>query len=31
MQIPNLKLPKNIIDVYEAREILLKILESHGK
>jgi energy-coupling factor transport system ATP-binding protein len=31
MQIPNLELPKNIIDVYEAREILLKILESHGK
>ena len=31
MQIPNLGLPKNVIDVYEAREILLKILESHGK
>jgi energy-coupling factor transport system ATP-binding protein len=31
MQIPNLELPKNIIDVYEARELLLKILESHGK
>jgi energy-coupling factor transport system ATP-binding protein len=31
MQIPSLELPKNIIDVYEAREILLKILESHGK
>jgi energy-coupling factor transport system ATP-binding protein len=27
MQLPNLELPKNVIDVYEAQEILLKILE----
>jgi energy-coupling factor transport system ATP-binding protein len=31
MQMPNLGLPKNIIDVYEAREILLKILENEAK
>jgi energy-coupling factor transport system ATP-binding protein len=31
MQIPSLELPKNVIDVYEAREVLLKILESDAK
>ncbi|MGQ9506959.1 MAG: energy-coupling factor ABC transporter ATP-binding protein [Candidatus Bathycorpusculaceae bacterium] len=31
MQMPNLRLPKNVIDIYEAREILLKILESNVK
>ncbi len=27
LQLPNLELPKNVIDIYEAQEILLKILE----
>ncbi|MGC8895461.1 MAG: energy-coupling factor ABC transporter ATP-binding protein [Candidatus Bathyarchaeia archaeon] len=31
MQIPSLELPKNVIDVYEAREILLKKLEKDAK
>jgi len=30
-QLPELELPKNIIDVYEAREILLKTLEKKNK
>ncbi|MEM3696809.1 MAG: ATP-binding cassette domain-containing protein [Candidatus Bathyarchaeia archaeon] len=28
IQMPNLELPRNVIDVYEAREILLKMLEA---
>ncbi|MGQ9530349.1 MAG: energy-coupling factor ABC transporter ATP-binding protein [Candidatus Bathycorpusculaceae bacterium] len=31
LQMPNLGLPKNVIDVYEAREILLKIFRSDVK
>jgi len=27
LQLPSIELPKNVIDVYEAQEILLKILE----
>jgi hypothetical protein len=27
LHLPNMELPKNVIDVYEAREILLKALE----
>jgi energy-coupling factor transport system ATP-binding protein len=31
LHLPNMKLPKNVIDVYEAREILLKTLERKTK
>jgi hypothetical protein len=30
-QMPNLKLPKTIIDLYEAREAILKIMESRAE
>ena len=31
LQLPGLELPKNVIDIYEAREILLNILEKKAK
>jgi len=31
IELPNLNLPKNVIDVYEAERILLKALEKHRK
>jgi energy-coupling factor transport system ATP-binding protein len=31
LQLPDLELPKNVIDVYEAREILLNALEKRAK
>ena len=31
LQLPDLKLPKNVIDVYEAREILLNALEKRDE